>query len=178
MTDRIHRDTTVKAIIDATQEVFTTMLGLEVQPGAAYLDRETPRPADGVVALIGMAGEWTGTGSIGCSAEFACAICAHLLMTESKLVDDEVLDAVGEVANMVIGNFKNHIEEVVGPLGLSIPTVIFGRNFITRSLSPGEWMVVPFAVADQTFEVRVCLAPVPETRSSRPGFVQSAPVVA
>ena len=69
---------------------------------------------------MGLAGSWTGAGAIACTAEF-CKISAKLLMSEYSSVNEEVLDAVGEVTNMVIGNFKNSSEDLPGPLGLSIP---------------------------------------------------------
>ena len=55
-------------------------------------------------------------------------------MTESPAVNEEVLDAVGELTNMIIGNVKTVAEAIVGPLNLSVPTVIYGRNFTSRSL--------------------------------------------
>jgi chemotaxis protein CheX len=99
-----------------------------------------------------------GTGSIACSAAFACKISSQLLMAEYSAVDEEVLDAVAEVTNMVVGNVKTLLEEILGPLGLSIPTVIFGRNFTSRSAGTNEWTVVPFLADGVRFQVQVCLA--------------------
>ena len=68
-------------------------------------------------------------GSISCTPALACRICSQMLMTESTAVDEEVLDAVAELTNMIIGSVKTDLEQHLGPLGLSIPTVVFGRNF-------------------------------------------------
>ena len=54
---------------------------------------------------------------------------ANMLMTEASAVNEEVLDAMAELTNMVIGNVKTKLESQLGPLGLSIPTVVYGRNF-------------------------------------------------
>ena len=67
-----------------------------------------------------------------------------LLMSEYQSVDEDVMDAVAEVVNMVVGNVKTLLEERVGPLAFSIPTVIYGRNYKTRSAGVMEWTVVPF----------------------------------
>lgn len=40
-------------------------------------------------------------------------------------------------------------------MGLSIPTVIYSRNFTTCSLGHEEWVVVPFDCADHKMEVKV-----------------------
>jgi chemotaxis protein CheX len=112
-----------------------------------------------VVALIGVAGTWAGTGCVSCTPELACRVCSQMLMTESKAVDEEVLDAVAELTNMIIGSVKNDLEVELGPLGLSIPTVVYGRNFRTKSAGHAEWVVRTFNWDTDVFEVRMCLAP-------------------
>ena len=59
-------------------------------------------------------------------------------------MNEDVLDAIAEVTNMIIGNVKSALEEKVGAMGLSTPTVIFGRNFQTRSARTHEWTGVRF----------------------------------
>lgn len=143
----------------ATAAVFSTMLDMEVTPKPEHLDRTPPMISDGVMALVGLAGPWIGAGVVTCNAKFAIQICNHLLMAEETAVNEDVLDAVGEVANMIIGNFKTLVEEDVGPLCLSIPTVIYGRNFTSRSVGSNDWVVVPFEYNGDSMEIRICLAP-------------------
>jgi chemotaxis protein CheX len=80
-------------------------------------------------------------------------------MQPYEAIDEEVLDAIGEVTNMVLGNVKTALEEELGPMGLSIPTVIYGRNFSTRSVAKSKWTVVPFSCEGERVEVHFCLAP-------------------
>ena len=70
---------------------------------------------------------------------------------------------MGEVCNMILGNVKTMLEEELGPMGLSIPTVIYGRNFTTRSVARSQWSVVPFVCNGERLEVHLCLAPSRET---------------
>lgn len=161
MSFKSHQSRIVESICKATQDVFTTMLALEIKSGEPRWESSQPSPLNGVVGLVGLAGTWTGAGCISCSSEFACTISGKLLMAEYPSVNEDVLDAVGEVTNMIIGNFKIFAEDVLGQLGLSIPTVIFGHNFTARSMNTGEWIVVPFTCEAAHLEVRVCLAPTP-----------------
>jgi len=147
----------VNCICHATANVFTTMLGVEVRQGETRIENGAPEVNDGVVSLIGLAGSWTGAGSISCTPALACRICSALLMAESTSVDEDVLDAVAELTNMIIGSVKTDLEEHLGPLGLSIPTVVFGRNFRTRSAANADWMVVPFDWDGEILLVRLCL---------------------
>jgi chemotaxis protein CheX len=146
-------------IRQATRDVFGMMLGVELGDREAFIDESGPVHTEGVVALVGLAGSWAGSGTFTCSAGLAAKISGQLLMQEFAAIDDEVLDAIGEVTNMVLGNVKTSLEEELGPMGLSIPTVIFGRNFTTRSLTRSKWTVVPFDCLDDYFEVRLCLTP-------------------
>jgi chemotaxis protein CheX len=163
----MQREEIVNAVHSATAEVFSTMLGMEVTPAPIHTDRASPSVNDGVMAFVGVAGPWMGNGIISCSATFACRLCATFLMTEASAVNEEVLDAVGEIANMVIGNFKTVAEGVVGPLNLSVPTVIYGRNFTSKSLGNNDWVVMPFTCEDEKFEIRIWFAPAAESTVTR-----------
>jgi chemotaxis protein CheX len=172
----------IKAICAATEEVFTTMLSDQVTAGEAYSQRNASGSSEGVVALVGMTGAWVGTGVLTCSAALACKLSALLLMSEEPgtAVNEEVLDSVAEITNMVIGNVKNLLEEHIGELNLSIPTVVYGRNLTTRSVNESEWVVVPFECEGERLEVRLCLVPNAGKHTARPGFGLShivAPVV-
>jgi len=161
-----------KAIRDATHEVFSTMLTLEVVAGEVFTEKQEAAPATGVVSLIGLAGSWVGTGSLSCSAQSACWIASHLLMTEYDGITDDVLDAVAEVTNMIIGNVKTVLEESLGGMGLSTPTVIYGHNFQTRSARNQDWTVVPFTAEGERLCVQVCIAPNrdAEPKQGKPGY--------
>lgn len=164
----------VKAVEEATIEVFGTMLNLEVAAGSAYSEKPTSDPTDGVIALLGLAGQWMGAGILQCDASFARTIYQHMLSVESSAaedaVDGEVLDAVAEVANMVIGNVKNFLEESLGPMGMSVPTVVFGRNFTTRAGGTDHWTVIPFDCRGSRLLVKLHLRHTPGNTEIRRGF--------
>jgi chemotaxis protein CheX len=149
-----------QAVSKASREVFETMLNLplEVDPSVVRTTIE-PQSFHGVVALVGVAGSWTGTGHISCSPEFAQRLAGALLMAEYDSVNDDVLDAVAEVANMIVGNVKTFFEEKLGPLGLTVPTVIYGRNYQTRSSGVKDWVLVRLRSGQETMDVNFCLVP-------------------
>ena len=149
----------VDTVSVAARDVFGTMLGLEIEISEPFAEKSFPAESQKVVALIGLAGQWIGTGFIGCSPEFACRIASIMLMTEYDSVNEDVLDAMAEMANMIFGNVKTALEEELGGLGLSIPTVIFGRNFATRSVGQQAWTVFPLKVGSDEMELKFCLMP-------------------
>jgi chemotaxis protein CheX len=155
--------TIVESLIRSAGEVFSTMLASELSGGEVSIvgtpDGTDPDLNDGVVSFIGIAGSWAGTGSLTCSAAVACRVCAAMLMTEATAVNEDVLDAVAELTNMIIGSVKTDLEAELGPLGLSIPTVVFGRNFKTRSAATAEWIHVRFHWDGDLLMIKMCLAP-------------------
>ncbi len=150
----------------AVVEVFSTMLDMEIKPGDAAVAPPASESNDGVMSFIGLSGEWAGVGSIRCSPNLACFVCSRMLQTQPGAVDEEVLDAIAELTNMVIGSVKNELENHVGRLGLSIPTVVFGRNFKTKGGSNAEWIVERFPCEGEELIVKVCLAPAKSTAAS------------
>src|SRR5450432_3927925 len=149
----------VDSLNQSVLNVFSTMLGVELSAGEASVGQSTPDTNDGVVSFIGLAGPWAGTGSVSCSPALACRVCSLMLMAEATAVNEDVLDAVAELTNMIIGNVKTDLEREVGPLGLSIPTVVFGRNFRTKSAGTTEWIVMRFSWEGEILLVKMCLAP-------------------
>ena len=149
----------VDCIRAAAANVFSTMLNVELGDGEVSFEAAAPELSDGVVSFIGLAGAWAGTGSVTCSPALACRICSLMLMTDSTSVNEEVLDAVAELTNMIIGSVKTDLEKHLGPLGLSIPTVVYGRNFRTKSGGNSEWIVIRFQWEGEPLHVKLCLAP-------------------
>ncbi|HTB16296.1 MAG TPA: chemotaxis protein CheX [Bryobacteraceae bacterium] len=149
-----------QAIFKASREVFETMLNLplEIEPSVMTKVIE-PETFHGVVALVGVAGSWTGAGHISCSPQFAQKLAGALLMTEYNSVNEDVLDAVAEVANMIVGNVKTIFEEKLGPLGLTVPTVIYGRNYHTRSAGVKDWVLVRLRSNSDSMDINFCLMP-------------------
>ena len=175
---RISHDELVSLVREATENVFETMLGQTIVAGDAYLDNVASPAGNGVVSFIGLAGAWMGTGSISRSAPCACGLASKLMLTEYAAVDDDVLDAIAEVTNMILGNVKTSLEERFGPMGLSIPTVIYGRNFSSRTVGEQEWTVVPFDCAGETSGSAVVSRRAARTCKSRAALATAATTVA
>ena len=146
-----------EAICRATEQVFATMLNKEIEPGAPIFEHDFPGHFDGVVSFVGMAGEWLGTGGLSCDAAFARRIAGCFLMMDFPTVDDDVLDAIGELTNIIIGNVKGTIEQSVGPMALSTPTCIVGQDITARSLGRHRWTVISFRCGGDKLDVMMHL---------------------
>jgi len=118
----------------AAKEVFDLMLasGLEDAP------ESLPDKKLEVTSMVGLAGGLSGILSIRCSTKSAVRMASRMLGADSDKPGPEVWDAVGEVCNMVAGNFKNKITGLGDGCTLSVPTVITGADYERRTMAVDE----------------------------------------
>ena len=115
---------------EAAREVFSMMLNTEPQPTPPGM----VMPKTEFTAMVGLAGKLCGTCTLHCSPAVAGLMASKMLGLDPIDAGDEKWDAVGEVCNMVAGNFKNKIPGLSDHCMLSCPTVIAGSDYKCRSL--------------------------------------------
>jgi len=117
---------------------------------------EQPRQIEedeAVLGLISFKGDLEGCLGIYCRLSAARAIAQNMLgMDESEELEKaEICDAIGEVANMVMGSIKTRLQESVTNLDVSIPTVVKGRQ-LNNNISDGTNEVsVKLGIANEHF---------------------------
>jgi chemotaxis protein CheX len=143
-------------IIDATREVFSTMVVMEVEDCYPLIEPVTQFHCS-VTGMVGMAGSYTGMLSIHCPALLAMTITSNMLGMEVEEVGEDVNDALGEIANMLGGHVKQVLSKGGLDLNLSIPTVISGETYTIRSTNNDDCVVVPFQYNGEKFLVGLTL---------------------
>jgi chemotaxis protein CheX len=134
----------------ATQEVFEIMLGCQVKP----VEPSEPKLEGGFTAIVGLAGALCGVVTVRCSAKTAGQITKSMLGNTADSAE-EVADALGEICNMIAGNFKNKLAGTDERCMLSVPTVISGGEYRFHSLIDGNSMETILLFEDAP--VAVCL---------------------
>lgn len=131
----------INPFLSAVCNTFSTMLQCDARRGDICLakgDQQT-YPISGV---IGLSGKAAGTVVINLSEEVALKGASAMLMMEMTELNDDVIDAVGEIANMVAGQAKAELEEY--DLSVSLPNVIIGEKHDIRFPSDATPLSVPF----------------------------------
>jgi len=104
-------------------DVFQTMLSLEIWPDSSAADLSV----EVVTAAVYFAGDWKGAVLIECTTSQAFEFTARLFSSAPpRHMNDDVRDAIGELANMVAGNLKSVLP---GGVGISMPSVVEGKNY-------------------------------------------------
>jgi chemotaxis protein CheX len=109
----------------SAQEVFGLMLGDKLESAAEPAAVESLD----VTSMVGLAGSMCGLLTLRCSSQCGALIATNMLGAETANARGQMEDAVGEVCNMVAGNFKNKLSGVGDSCKLSVPTVITGSNY-------------------------------------------------
>ena len=117
-----------KIVEPAACDVFSTMLSLDLAAGAATENRSPLEPSE-VTAMIGIAGDQQGFVALHSTHAQAQAFTARLLGMEPEEVtdSDSILDAMGEIVNMVAGNVKRELASC-GEISISLPTVVISEK--------------------------------------------------
>lgn len=145
-----------KYVIDATREVFSTMVMMD--PMDDYPIKEPlNRFRCSITGMVGFAGTYSGVVSIHCPVALALKITSSMLGMECEEVNEDLNDAIGEIANMLGGNVKQVLSKGGLDVKLSIPTVISGEDYTINSLSDSDCVVIPFNIDDDRFIVGLTL---------------------
>lgn len=115
-------------IIESTQEIFSTMVMMEV---VASLDSHDDQSihCDSITGLIGLAGTYKGVLAIHMPNAVALAVTSSFLGMDVEEINADVEDAIGELANMLGGNIKTILSENGRDINLSLPSTISGREY-------------------------------------------------
>jgi chemotaxis protein CheX len=114
----------------ATREVFNMMLGCQLAAPGILVNGSFD-----TTSMVGLAGKLRGILTFSCGAKAATLMASRMLGVPAAEGTREVLDALGEVCNMVAGNFKNKVPGLGEGCMLSVPTVITGKNYSMHSLA-------------------------------------------
>jgi chemotaxis protein CheX len=142
------------SIQERTDKVFKGMFAMEVNSNG-FERRSELQAGNEVLSIIGIRGEWKGSFMLVCDPDSACRLVSTMLGAEIPELNNEVLDGIGELANIVMGNLKDVLEEGNKDVAITPPTVIHGDNMIVRARAKQEWLVVPFTTYNSKFEVRM-----------------------
>jgi chemotaxis protein CheX len=120
-------------------DVFRTMLNLTVERATGGWHNK----AQPVTGAVYYAGSWNGALLVECTQEQSFQFTHRLMsIAPPTTVNDDVRDALGELANMVAGNLK----AVLPPgVAISMPSVVEGTDYSLRICGGNDVSRMTFA---------------------------------
>jgi chemotaxis protein CheX len=138
------------------RDIFSTMVGMEVSPSRTTDTVTTFK--DCVSAMVGFAGSFSGMVSINTPQMLAMTFASQMLGMDVAEFDDDVRDALGEIANMIGGSFKHHLVKDGHEVRLSTPSVISGEEYV-MTVGSLDILTLMFESGEECFIVSVYLEP-------------------
>jgi len=140
----------------AVMDVLRTMAHIEPRRGEPRLKGQRDGFYD-VSGVVGLTGQVQGFVSLSFRESAALHVVGSFVGETPSTVDEQVKDAVGELANMVAGGAKSALAAAGYDLRISIPSVIVGPGHTISRPRGVPCIEIPFETDRGGFCVDLCL---------------------
>lgn len=141
-------------IVKCAKDVFSTMLMTELGEEEIVRNQKVEIKSN-LTSMIGLGSGIRGVLAIHCPKEVATDITGSFLGMEVTELDEDVKDAIGEIANMVAGNLKVAYASIDVNIELAIPTSIVGDSFSISGNADSQRVITPLVMNGKTFWIEL-----------------------
>jgi chemotaxis protein CheX len=148
----------IQPFIDVSKNVFKEFVGAELTVDRPYFAEKDVVNEWDISAVIGLTGEARGAVVISMKTRLVIKLTDKLTGTAHKIIDDEVVDAIGEIVNIIAGNAKKGLEEDFR-LVISLPTIVQGKGHTVKWPNAQTRIIcIPFTIfEDDVFTLSVAI---------------------
>lgn len=144
----------INPFIHASVNLFNTFLNMDVTVGKPFLKGDKNSLLE-VSAVIGLAGETQGAVVLTFTREIAVKMISNFVGHDYKYLSNEVLDGVGELVNIIVGNAKKDLNG--HRISISLPGVVTGRDYKIHWPDGTPVISIPFTCSLGNFALNVSL---------------------
>ena len=141
-------------IIESTVEIFTGMVMMDITIAGEPLT-ELGRLTKSITGMIGLAGTHKGVLAVHFPKKVALEVTSSFLGMDVEEINEDVQDAVGEIANMLGGNLKTILSDRGKDIQLSLPSTISGDEYNFSPQADVDQIILPFQAPGGIFYVEV-----------------------
>jgi chemotaxis protein CheX len=151
--DQLAQDLT-QAVINVLGKTFS----LDVHAGRCEVGNGSAKLNGDVSGIVGIVQDrLEGTLTVCFSYETVQRLIPMLLGSDGEETQDVALDAVGELTNMIFGQIKTDLNERGHKIRFGLPTVVRGPGHFISHLHLGQYLVIPFELGEDNFQVFVAI---------------------
>ncbi len=145
-------------ISSAVARSINETFNVKIDPGSPVFGEGMVSLDGDVSGIIGMVQDHLdGTLILCINSQIVGGLLPRLLGSPLTVTNEMVVDAVGELTNMIFGQVKSELNQREHQIKLGIPCVITGKSHYVCQFHRGKYMVVPFFLDGRLFEVYVAL---------------------
>jgi chemotaxis protein CheX len=119
------------------------MMDMDLEPKEPF-GKESRKTMADVTGVIGFTGDRRGTMAFSTSASGAVAIYARLMNEQFNEVTSEIIDAMGELTNIISGQARKELEKESLHLIAHVPMVFVGKDIEISYITKGAVTCIPF----------------------------------
>lgn len=145
----------VNPFIEATLNILETTASIQATPGKPYLKKD-PMARGDITGVIRLSGKLNATVSLSFSKSGILAIVSNMFGEPLDELNDEIKDAVGEIANMISGQVTNTIAQTGIACKASLNSVILEAKHQIPHIGKYPAVALPFETDAGEFTIEVC----------------------
>jgi len=133
----------INPFLSSMLNVMSTMAKMELTPEKPKLKKDEVALGD-ISGVIGMVSKTAkGSLSITFDTPLALATMKGMVGEGPDVINEEIIDLVGEITNMVTGGAKRLLSEKGFDFDMATPIVISGNNHTIHHKSKGPVVIIP-----------------------------------
>lgn len=146
----------INPFIESTLNNLEQMAAIKAEKLDITLAKEARTFSD-ISGIIGLGGEIVGSAVISFPKAIALAVASAMFMDELQDINNDVKDAIGEFANIVVGNARNQLVNAGLNVTISTPTIIVGKDHVISHPQSIPFIIIPFQTNLGTFQINIGL---------------------
>ncbi|MDR3276456.1 MAG: chemotaxis protein CheX [Treponema sp.] len=147
----------IQPFIKVCRNVFKELVEVNLTVDRPYFSDQKAVHQWDISAIIGLSGDARGAVVISMRKGLSLRITDLLTGSSHGDIDDDVVDAVGEIVNIIAGNVKKELEEEFR-LIISLPTIVQGEwHHVKWPSSQARIICIPFNMGRDMFNLSVAI---------------------
>ncbi|MBF0099950.1 MAG: chemotaxis protein CheX [Desulfobacterales bacterium] len=145
----------VNIIIEATLYIIDTLASTQVSKAHKPYSKKGQKPSGDICGFIEMKGNPNGTIAVCFNKSGILSIVSTMLFEEIKEINDEIIDAVGEISNQISGHVKTKMGDIGKTQQVRFVKSISATDLILH-FPNRPTLVLPFETKDGRFTIEIC----------------------
>ena len=145
----------VNCFVEGAFHILDTTASVKVKPDPPYIETESLSKGT-IIGVLDIGGDITGTAAVIFTAQSILAIVSAMFGEEMTEMNDEIVDAVGEIGNMISGQVNTKMTEMGKRVKVKLADVKKGKGEVAGHALDKKVLVLPFQSTQGRFWVEVC----------------------
>ncbi|WP_462324915.1 chemotaxis protein CheX [Desulfoplanes sp.] len=142
----------------AVVSVMGTMAQVQATPGKPFTKKAGPATGDisGIIGMSNSNGLGKGSMSLTFTSSSALGIVGKMVGENVTELNQDVVDAVGEITNMVCGQGRKGMADHGVVYSGAIPSVVTGPGHTIKHVSTASVLAIPFGTEFGPITIEIC----------------------